>query len=39
MIACDEETGPVSDSAPEWTEEQRYAIEHRYDVLVTMDPV
>jgi ATP-dependent exoDNAse (exonuclease V) beta subunit len=26
MIACDES---VTDSAPDWTEEQRYAIEHR----------
>ena len=29
MIACDEETGAVPDGAPQWTEEQRYAIERR----------
>src|SRR5436305_3560588 len=29
MIACDEETGSVADGAPQWTEEQRYAIERR----------
>ena len=29
MIACDEETDAVPGDAPEWTEEQRYAIERR----------
>ncbi len=29
MTACDEETGAVPDGAPQWTEEQRYAIERR----------
>jgi ATP-dependent helicase/nuclease subunit A len=29
MIACDEETDAVPDRAPDWTEEQRYAIERR----------
>jgi ATP-dependent helicase/nuclease subunit A len=29
MIACDEEAGSVSDEAPDWTDEQRYAIERR----------
>ncbi|MGZ4196462.1 MAG: UvrD-helicase domain-containing protein [Solirubrobacteraceae bacterium] len=29
MIAFDEETDAVPDGAPEWTEEQRYAIERR----------
>ncbi|MGZ4218931.1 MAG: UvrD-helicase domain-containing protein, partial [Solirubrobacteraceae bacterium] len=29
MIACDEETGAVPEGAPEWTDEQRYAIDRR----------
>ena len=32
MIACDEETGAVPDRAPQWTEEQRYAIEPASDI-------